>query len=146
MTYVDFQKYLEKLILLSAELGITFFIFLYIEKDSLILKKYISSNCLISIIYVYSEEDIIKYCSNTKNFNFIFDFTDFLSSLDIIKPPNQNLLEKENEKDYQDGCFELAETFDNKIIENKFVISFNDEIDNSFISQDIYKIYKYLFY
>ena len=142
MTYVDFQKNIEKLILLSAELGVTFFVFLYIENESLILKKYISSNYLISVIYVYSIKDVIRYCSNTKNFDFIFDFTDFLGSLDIINPSNENLLEKENEKDYQDGCFELAETFDNKIIENKFVIRFSDEIDNSFISQDIYKIYK----
>ncbi len=47
------------------------------------------------------------------------------------------------EDDYQDGCFELAETFNYKIVENKTILNMV-ELDSycSSISDDIYNIYK----
>ena len=50
--------------------------------------------------------------------------------------------ENKGEEDYQDGCFELAETFNDEIVKNKTILSFNDEIDYSSIDTDIYNIYK----
>ena len=68
----EFQKNVEKILLLSAELGITFIVFLYIENgDNNIIfpKNYINS--LITIILVYSPEDIIKiFIKKTKLFKF----------------------------------------------------------------------------
>ena len=139
---------LEKIILLSAEFGVTFMILLYIENenDSLIYKNYISSMTFISIIFVYSTEDIINYLSETINFQFDQSTLELLNSFNIIKPkkmiePDNKDEEKDN-RDYQDGCFELAETFDNKIVKNKTILCYHDEIDYSSISDDIYNIYK----
>ncbi len=51
--------------------------------------------------------------------------------------------EVNNEEDCQDGCFELAETFDINLIKNKIVLSFFDSKDNiSDIAYNIYNIYK----
>ena len=55
---------------------------------------------------------------------------------------NNNSLEGVDEKDYQDGYFELAETFDKNIIKNKIIFSLDEEIDYSSIPYDIYNIYK----
>ena len=139
---------LEKIILLSAELGVTFMILLYIENenDNLIYKNYISNLEFISIILVYSITDIINYLSVNIDFQFGPSYIEFLNSFDIIKPKKgikQDNKDKEKEnQDYQDGCFELAETFDNKIVKNKTIYSFHDEIIYSSISKDIYNIYK----
>ena len=139
---------LEKIILLSAELGVTFMILLYIENenDNLIYKNYISNLEFISIILVYSITDIINYLSVNIDFQFGSSYIELLNSFDIIKPKKgikQDNKDKEKEnQDYQDGCFELAETFDNKIVKNKTIYSFHDEIIYSSISKDIYNIYK----
>ena len=51
--------------------------------------------------------------------------------------------EQSPEDKYQDGCFELSETFDIDLIKNKFLLCLGQEID--FISEfrkNIYYIYK----
>ena len=45
ITYNKFQKYFEKIILLSAELGITFLNLIYIEKDNLLIPKSYIRDC-----------------------------------------------------------------------------------------------------
>ena len=65
ITYNEFQKNFEEIILLSSELGITFLVLIYIEeKDEnnklFIPKSYIRDYNLITIKYVYSTEDILR--------------------------------------------------------------------------------------
>ena len=59
-----------------------------------------------------------------------------------IKIPKITFEQNEEDK-YQDGCFELAETFDVNIIKNKFLFRIFNEIDymTEFIT-NIYNIYK----
>ena len=67
---------------------------------------------------------------------------DFFTFFNLIKPNKQVNFDKETEEDYQDGCFELAESFNYNIIKNKILIKDIDGIDYSSISKDIYEIYK----
>ena len=145
ITYDEFQKYFEKIILLSAELGITFLILIYIEKDNLLIpKSYIRDCKLISIIYVYSTEDILRYFKNELqliSFNSPIQTTNILKSLNLIKSDKQNISATKTEEDYQDGCFELAETFNYNIIKNKTLLNYIDGIFSSSIDINIYEIY-----
>ena len=70
------------------------------------------------------------------------DLKEFLNSFDAIKLNEKKGLYKNNGEDCQDGCFELTETFDINIVKNKTILSYDDEIDYSSISDDIYMIYK----
>ena len=84
--YEEFKEYFEKMILLSAELGISFLIILYIEKNNILFpKSYIRDNNLISIINVYSIEDILRYFSNTNNLKFSKNPIDIFKAFDMIK-------------------------------------------------------------
>ena len=142
MPFEDIKKNFDKLILLSAELGVTFIIILYIENfelyKSFIEKKYINLSTMITIILVYSTEDIKKYFSNIKNFNFGINMKEFLASTNSIKS-KETKTQNDIEEDCQDGCFELAETFDINIVKNKTILNFDDEVDYSSISDDIYE-------
>ena len=136
------------MILLSAELGITFLIILYLEKNNILFpKSYIRDYNLISIINVYSTEDILRYFSNTNNLKFsnnLINPIDILKSFDMIKSEEkEEISDLDNQDDYQDGCFELAETFDYKIVQNKIILNTDGDMSyyNS-ISEDIYNIYK----
>ena len=146
INFEEMKNNFEKLILISAKFGITFIIILYIENydidNSFIEKKYISNSTMISIILVYTIEDILNYFSYIKGFNFSMDLKEFLNSFDAIKLNEKKGLYKNNEEDCQDGCFELTETFDINIVKNKTILSYDDEIDYSSISDDIYMIYK----
>ena len=146
ITYNKFQKYFEKIILLSAELGITFHILIYIEKDNLLIpKSYIRDCKLISIVYVYSTEDILRYFKNELkliSFNGFNNTINCLKSLNLIKSNNQNIFTTKTEEDYQDGCFELAETFNYNIIKNKTLINWISGINPFLIDINIYEIYK----
>ena len=146
ITYNKFQKYFEKIILLSAELGITFLILIYIEKDNLLIpKSYIRDCKLISIVYVYSTEDILRYFKNELKlirFNAFTYTINCLKSLNLIKSNNQNIFTTKTEEDYQDGCFELAETFNYNIIKNKTLLNWIDGINPFLIDINIYEIYK----
>ena len=145
MPFENIKKNFDKLILLSAEFGITFIIILYIENfelyKSFIEKKYINLSTMITIILVYSNEDIKKYFSNIKNFNFGINMKEFLASTNSIKS-KETIKQNDIEEDCQDGCFELAETFNINIVKNKTILNFDDEVDYSSISDDIYEIYK----
>ena len=146
ITYNKFQKYFEKIILLSAELGITFLILIYIEKDNLLIpKSYIRDCKLISIVYVYSTEDILRYFKNGLKLISFNGFTytiNCLKSLNLIKSNNQNIFTTKTEEDYQDGCFELAETFNYNIVKNKTLLNWIYGINPFLIDINIYEIYK----
>ena len=145
ITYDEFKNDLEKIITLSAEFGITLLILLYIEntgKNFLIPKYYIKNNHLLYIILVYSTEDILRFFAAKMDLRFINLTNDYINILNNNEFTEQKVLENDNNEDYQDGCFELAETFNIKIVKNKTVFSFIDEIDCSSISEDIYNIYK----
>ena len=140
----DFQENLEKIILLSAESGITFIILLYIENESnnIIFHKN-AINFMISIILVYSPEDILRYISKNVDFKIPTGDPDYMNDILKIKIPKISY-EVNNEEDCQDGCFELAETFDINLIKNKIVLRIFDNIDSNIpdISYNIYNIYK----
>ena len=143
--YEEFKEYFEKMILLSAELGISFLIILYIEKNNILFpKSYIRDNNLISIINVYSTKDILRYFSNTNNLKFSKNPIDIFKAFDMIKSEEkEEISDLDNQDDYQDGCFELAETFNYKIVQNKIILNTDGDIDYySSISEDIYNIYK----
>ena len=143
--YEEFKEYFEKMILLSAELGISFLIILYIEKNNILFpKSYIRDNNLISIINVYSTKDILRYFSNTNNLKFSKNPIDIFKAFDMIKSEEkEEISDLDNQDDYQDGCFELSETFNYKIVQNKIILNTDGDIDYySSISEDIYNIYK----
>lgn len=98
-------------------------------------------NSIISIILVYSPEDILNYLSQKLNYNNPLDSLEFEDIFNIKIP--KITFEQNDEDKYQDGCFELAETFDVNLIKNKFIISFNHEIDyTSEFMKCIHNIYK----
>ena len=67
--YEEFEKNIEKIYLLSLKTGITFLVFLYIENENNIKIKKRLFNYNISIIIVYSINDIIDYLSQKLNFS-----------------------------------------------------------------------------
>ena len=109
----DFQKNYEKIIFLSMKSGITFMAFVFVENDdkSNILKNQI--NLLIPTIIVYSLDDINRYLSQKFHFNNPINnnIIEELSEILKIKIPKISF-EQNDEDQYQNGCFELAETFD----------------------------------
>ena len=66
---------------------------------------------------------------------------DFKNILNLEKINELKNLEFEIGDDYQDGCFELEETFNYKIIENKTILVIDEKVLSS-INDDIYNIYK----
>ena len=141
MKLEEFQNNLEKILILSAEFGITFIVLLYIEKvDNYVIFHKHNINNILSIILVYSPEDIIKYLSTKFIFKFPSDDSEILSDLNI-KIPKISFEQNEEEK-YQNGCFELAETFDVNLIKNTFSFNYFGSLDFSEISENIYNIYK----
>ena len=140
----DFQKNYEKIIFLSMKSGITFMAFVFVENDdkSKILKNQI--NLLIPTIIVYSLDDINRYLSQKFHFNNPINnnIIEELSEILKIKIPKISF-EQNDEDQYQNGCFELAETFDVNIIRNKFIFRILNDIDYTFhFSRNIYNIYK----
>ena len=140
----DFQKNYEKIIFLSMKSGITFMAFVFVENDdkSNILKNQI--NLLIPTIIVYSLDDINRYLSQKFHFNNPINnnIIEELSEILKIKIPKISF-EQNDEDKYQDGCFELAETFDVNLIRNKFILKYYTEIDYSTeFFKTIYNIYK----
>ena len=144
----DFQKYYSKICLLEAELGISFYIIIFIEKENEILfnKNIIKIN-FIPIIVVYSLEDIIIYLTKKIKFNVIEDIKEILENdpdfIDFHKQKISKInFNENNNEDYQDGCFELAETFDLNLIKNKIIRRHSDcMIDISAICYNLYLTY-----
>ena len=140
----EFQKNFEKLFILSIKLGITFIAILYVENEDNINFLKVHINHPITTVLVYSPEDIINYLSQKFNFinPFILPEPEKLSEIFDIKIPKITF-EQNDEDIFQNGCFELAETFDINLIKNKFALKFCDEIDYaSEFSKNIYDIYK----
>ena len=148
MDIEQFKKNYNKLILLSAELGLSFIIILYIDNENeifvnkMFLKMYITP-----VILVYSPEDIIKYLSKKPSFNIIENLKEFLENdkelLAFLKIeiPKINFNENNNE-DYQDGCFELTDTFDCNLIRNKIIRIHSENVfDISSICYQMYLTY-----
>ena len=139
--YEEYKENYEKFHVLSTKTGITFLIFLYIEKENK-LNKYIIN--ILPTILVYSHEDIINYLNQKLNFFNPFNRPNLedLSEITNIKIPKITFEQNEEDK-YQNGCFELAETFDINLIRNKFVFRLFGEIDYiTEFYQHIYNIYK----
>ena len=141
--FEEFQANFEDIFLLSAKTGITFLAFLYIEnEDNKKFEKIIIN--IIPTILIYSPEDIISYFNQKFKFNENLNIINLEQLIEInnIKIPKITFEQNEEDK-YQDGCFELAETFDVNIIKNKFLFRIFNEIDymTEFIT-NIYNIYK----
>ena len=150
ISFDDFSENYNKICLISSELGITFVIILYIENEekTLFNKMILNISGMITIILVYSLEDIINYLSKQMNFNFLEGVKEILENdpelLKFLKIPipKINFTENNNEEDYQDGCFELGETFNVNIINNKIVrIQSDNLIDFTEIAYNIYLTY-----
>ena len=138
-----FKKNFEKIYLLSCELGITFYVIIYIEEDILFNKIPVTMTIFLPIILTYSTEDIITFLSKTKIFNLLEDMKKSTENdpelLEFLKVPIPKLNFEDNNDDVQDGCFELSETFDINIIKNKIVRLVRDNVYG--ISSICYNLY-----
>ena len=142
--FEEFYEHCEKISKLSFKTGITFLAFLFVENEYYTKINKIQLNLFIPTILVYSPNDIVYYLSEKLNFiNFanlpnIEEIGEFLN----VKIPKISF-EQNDEDKYQDGCFELAETFDVNLIRNKFILKYYTEIDYSTeFFKTIYNIYK----
>ena len=142
--FEEFYEHWEKISKLSLKTGITFLAFLFVENEYYTKINKIQLNLFIPTILVYSPNDIVYFLSEKLNFiNFanlpnIEDMGEFLN----VKIPKISF-EQNDEDKYQDGCFELAETFDVNLIRNKFILKYYTEIDYSTeFFKTIYNIYK----
>jgi len=135
----EFEKNFENINLLSMESGVTFLAFVYIEDEDIkkIPKKYINSN--LPTILVYTPKDILHFLSNKSNF--INPIDELTQRFEISLP--EITFEQNDEDIYQNGCFELAETFDFNLIKNNLVLGHLNEINyTGEFSKRIYSIYK----
>ena len=127
-----FKKNFEKIFLLSNQLGVTFYVIIYIKDDILFNKIPVTMTIFLPIILTYSPEDIITFLSKTKNFNLLEDMKKSTENdpelLEFLKVPIPKLNFEDNNDDIQDGCFELSETFDINIIKNKIVRLCRDSV------------------
>ena len=135
----EFKKNFENIVILSIESGITFLVFVYIENKDIkkIPKNYINS--ILPIILVYTPEDILNFLSNKSNF---INPIDEVTQIFEVKLPKITF-EQNDEDIYQNGCFELAETFDVNLIKNNLVLGYSNDIAyTAEFSKKIYFIYK----
>ena len=139
--FEDFQENYENIILISLESGITFLVFLYIENEytTKIYKNKI--NFLIPTILVYSPQDILKYLSQKLTFYNPLEISNIAEFFDLKF--SKITFEQNDEDNFQDGCFELAETFDTNLITNKHVFKLLGDVDYVIeFTKNIYNIYK----
>ena len=119
-------------------------VFLYIENENNIKIKKKVFNYNISIIIVYSPYDIIDYLTQKLDFFNPFIIKQREEWEDLLKIKIPKITFEQNDEDkFQNGCFELAETFDINLIRNKYIFRLENDID--FLSEfrkDIYYIYK----
>ena len=124
--------------------GITFIAILYVENENNINFYKEQINFPITTIFVYSPKDIIYYLSQKLHFINPLNIPEpeKISNALNIKFPKITFVQ--NDEDiFQNGCFELAETFDINLIKNKLVFRIFEEIDYvSEFSKNIYHIYK----
>ena len=139
--FEEFKKYYENLLVLIIKSGITFLVFVYIENENEMKFKKNQLNFIITPILVYSPDDILCYLSQK------LDFINILESLTLKEIANVKIpkitFEQNCQDEYQDGCFELAETFDFNLIKNNFILCINKNIDFVIeFTKNIYNIYK----
>ena len=134
----EFKKNFENIFILSMESGITFLVFIYIEnKDIKKIPKNINS--ILPTILVYTPEDILHFLSNKSNF---INPIDEVTQMFEIKLPKITF-EQNDEDIYQNGCFELAETFDVNLIKNNLILGYLNDIHyTAEFPKNIYFIYK----
>ena len=119
-------------------------VFIYVENENIMYFHKDQINLFMSTILVYSPEDIISYL--TQQFDFInplnsIETKELAEALDI-EIPKISFIQNDEDK-FQNGCLELAETFDINLIKNKLVFRFFGEINYmSEFSKYIYDIYK----
>ena len=125
------------------EYGITFLVFLYIERDTIIYYKN-AFNSIFQTIIAYSPEDILYYLSQKFKIEHPSAQISKEELGDILKIKIPKITFEQNEEDkFQSGCFELAETFDVNIIKKSLVLRVLDFLDFLYdFSKNIYIIYK----
>ena len=90
-------------------------------------------------ICVYTPEDILNYLS--QKLSYLNPTDEVRQIFDILIP--KITFEQNDEDIYQNGCFELAETFDVNLIKNNLLVRFLDQIDYvTEFSNNIFYIYK----
>ena len=148
ITIDDFQKNFEKIVLLSAELSLTFIVLIYIEneKETLFNKNLINKYFFVNIILVYSTEDIISYLGKKINFNLLEKYKDIMEQdqefIEFLKIPIPKMNFNNDNEDYQNGCFELAETFDINLVKSKVYKKGDCIFDFGPIKYSLYLLYK----
>ena len=138
--FEEYKENFENLLMLTFFTGITFFVFLYIENENAKIHKNII-NFVFPTIFVYSTENILNYLSQKIYFINFLDTTTFEEIADF---KISKITFKQCPKDqYQDGCFELAETFNVDLIKNKFLLKIDQDVDfTTEFSKNLYHIYK----
>ena len=148
ITIDDFQKNFEKIVLLSAELSLTFIVLIYIEneKDTLFNKNLFNKYFFVNIILVYSTEDIRSYLGKKINFNLLEKYKDIMEQdqefIEFLKIPIPKMNFNNDNEDYQNGCFELAETFDINLVKSKVYKKGDCIFDFGPIKYSLYLLYK----
>ena len=109
----EFQENFVELVKISVKSGISFMVFIYVENENIMYFHKGQINLFMSTILVYSPEDIISYL--TQHFDFInpidsIETKELAEALDI-EIPKISFIQNDEDK-FQNGCFELAETFD----------------------------------
>ena len=140
----DYYENFEKLATLTIKSGITFMAFIYVENENIMNFYKEFTSFLFTTIIVYSLEDIISYLSQKFNFINPLDLPEPKELAEVLNIKIPKISFEQNEEDkFQNGCFELAETFDINLIKNKLVIGIFDHTDLiSEFFKYIYDIYK----
>jgi len=140
----EFQENYEKFVELSMKLGITFLAILYVENKYIINVYKEILNIIIAKVLVYSPEDIINYLSQKFIFFNPLNLPEPKELSDLLNIKIPKITFEQNDEDiFQNGCFELAKTFDTNLIKNKLALSYSGCIDYiSEFSKNIYYIYK----
>ena len=142
-----FKKNYEKIYLLSAELGVTFYVIIYIKDDVSFNKTPITMPINLPIFLTYSPEDITILLSKQINFYSLEAMKNTAESdpelLEFLKKQNPQLnFQDIDNDDIQDGCFELSERFDVNIIKNKIIRLIRDNVlDITTICYNLYLTY-----
>ena len=138
----EFYENVDIIYLLCLEYGLTILVLLYNENDEIIYYKN-PMNFIFPTIFVNSPEYIINYLS--QKFEVIYpdnNNKEELGELVQLKIPKITF-EQCEEDGYENGCFELAETFDINIIKKSLVLRFLGGLEFLYdFCKDIYIIYK----
>ena len=128
--YEELQEDLETIFTISHESGVSFLAFVYVENEDITKIPKNKLEGIISIIFVNSPEDIINYLSQKLNFHNPIQGPELEEIGDFLNIKIPKITFEQNDEDiYQNGCFELAETFDINLIKNNFIYKVGDRIN-----------------